>query len=262
MKIWKLSNDYKYRIGVKNFQQDYYLYFDPQFKGEPIEKWGEVQMEIKKGAGKKTDTFDFISGKPIFSIKAVDILSDLLKSHVEILPLKHEPFPIVAVNVLNVVDGIDQEMAEKKLLPNGTFVGYEKYAFIKEMVAGHHIFKIPQQLSTMVFVSDEFKHAVEKNKLKGFAFNELWNSEAENSEQRVAEFEEVPLTLTYGEAMEIVEQGEKAVVNGNDKWQKANNGKVLLGHRMPDGSYKWMEPIYVPIPHLLAKWGIAEKSDI
>ena len=55
---------------------------------------------------------------------------------------------------------------------------FQKYAFkSEEELRGHHIFKIIDEPTRRAFVSDEFKKCVEDNKLTGFIFKLVWDSE-------------------------------------------------------------------------------------
>ena len=47
----------------------------------------------------------------LFLQKAIEVVFDLIKRKVEILPLVHERYECYAVNVLNVLDCIDYENA-------------------------------------------------------------------------------------------------------------------------------------------------------
>jgi acyl-CoA thioesterase len=189
----------------------------------------------------------------------------LINESVEVLPLSHNDFPVAAVNVVNIVDGIDYERAQVRTLSNGTFIGFNKYAFHQEKVIDQHIFKIPEQLSSKVFVSDQLKELVETNRLKGFTFTEVWDSQPPiykpiESYQDDAVISSVE--YSFAEAMNIVDEGQWAIICETYKWQKNKEGKVLLGDKLPDGSYAWMEPVYIPIPMTEMKWRIAYRSDL
>ncbi|WP_348538017.1 imm11 family protein [Paenibacillus sp. CCS19] len=261
--MWELDSGSKVQITTTDFKTDFNGYFDSQFRGNPVEKWKEIEMEIYKGKGVACDSLSFVSGKLIWSKKAIDLLQSVLHGRVEILPLQLEDFPVAAVNVINVVDAIDREQAVEETLKSGTFIGYKSYAFHPERLQDQYIFKIPQQLSTKVFVTDAFKELVESHRLKGFVFREVWTTEHVITPQ-LAVPESVPQSpeYTFAEAMKIVEEGKWAIVSDNYKWQKKASGKVVLGDRLPDGTYAWSVPVYIPIPMLEMKWKLSPRSDI
>ncbi|SDX72209.1 imm11 family protein [Paenibacillus sp. CF384] len=263
MRVWELKTTNKVRINCENFSQIYYKYFDTQFIGAPVKEWGSIVMKITQGNEEVCDAPNFVSGKPIFSQRAVEVLHDIINPFVEVLPVIHELYPVHAINVVNVVDCIDYSNSIKDTLSDGTFTGFSNYAFKKELVENQHMFKIPEKLRGPVFVSDEFRQTVIENKLTGFAFKELWNSElilkpVSNSEHELDEAQVEG--VSFQEAMIIIEGGEKAALNGKVKWQKNKNRVIVLGHLQDDGSYVWIKPVYIPIPHLSAKWLITDKS--
>lgn len=264
MKIWKLGNDNTVQINVTDFEENYDKFFSSQFNGTPIKEWGDIEMEIYKGKGLKADNLYFGPGALIFSLRAVNLLQPLLGSAVEVKSLIHKPYPIAAINVLNVIDCIDHVNALAETLPSGTIIGYEKFAFIEEKLIDQHIFKI-QNFGKTMYVSDEFRECVTENKLKGFRFQELWDSNATN--EPINAIDDLVIAdnegLSYSEAMDLVEKGDVAVINSKyEKWQMNKKGKVVLGHLTKDGIYMWIEPVYVPIPHLSMRWIVTEKSDI
>lgn len=259
MKVWELKSDDKVGIATINRERDYKEYFEPQFLGQPLEKWKEIDMHIYKGKGKVCDSFYFIHGKLIWSKKASDLLSPVIKEAVEVLPINLEDFPVVAINVINVIDAINYDEAVEDRLSNGAFIGFKSYAFHTDRLQGEYIFKIPEQLSTKVFVTDAFKVLVESKKLKGFLFREVWDSEMVLFDPLTIFVEEFQYSddtteYTYEEAMAIVEQGEWAVIHGNNKWQTNDKGELILGERYRNGEFVWIKPIYIPIPHLELKW--------
>ncbi|WP_397376181.1 imm11 family protein [Paenibacillus sp. sptzw28] len=263
MKIWELSTQDKVQITLKHYEEQYYKYFDSQFMGQPVSTWGEIEMMVYKGGGKYCDAPYFVSGKPIFSGKTVETLGDLIRDSAEILPLVHEPFAVYAINVLNVINCIDYSRAEPKKLSSGTLIGFNRFAFHEQLLTGKHIFKIPEMLSTKIFVSDQFKAKVEEHKLTGFAFYEVWNSVASEKQLAVEDWdpEADDYPLTFGEAIKIAELGERAVVSGRYKWQRNKEGILVLGERISDGSVVWMDPVHVPVPHLQMKWNTHPLSE-
>ena len=56
----------------------------------------------------------------------------------------------------------------------------EKYAFFEDKIKGHNIFRIIEQKASRIFVTDKFVQTVKQNKLKGFRFSLVWDSEAED----------------------------------------------------------------------------------
>ncbi|MEF3302238.1 imm11 family protein [Paenibacillus sp. GYB003] len=222
--------------------------------------------------GNPTDCPQFSAGIPVFSEKAITITYDFLKDSAEILPLNHDTMKLFALNVIQVLDAIDYEKAIVRRNSNGRFTGFEKFAFKKSIVQNHHIFKIPEYIGLRVFVSDEFRTRVIESNLTGFKFDEMWDSE-EDIDAKDAARERYNAVLekierekgkeySYKEAISRVETKDIAIACGKFKWQKNKNGKILMGELIEDGTYIWMDLVYVPVTHLELKWHIVEKSDI
>lgn len=185
MKIWELkaSLDERFEtIQLVNFDQDYEKYFKEKFNSIiPLAGiWKDVKVyTLEEGESSDCPQFWGHSATPVFSEKALFATQDFLKDKAEALPLVHSEKKYFAIHVLNAIDAIDYNRAVIRQLSTGLRVGFEKYAFIKEKVEGEHIFRIylDDRIRSMVFVSDEFKEAVESNGLVGFNFIEVWDSE-------------------------------------------------------------------------------------
>lgn len=115
---------------------------------------------------------------PVFSKKALDCLLPLIENNIEILKLDFDGGDFYAINVTKVINAINYEKSKYKTFRDGRrIVLFNKYAFEPEIVIGISIFKIIDEPCRFAFVSDEFKEIVEKNKLKGFEFKLVWDSE-------------------------------------------------------------------------------------
>lgn len=121
-----------------------------------------------------------VTGAYIFSEKAKNVLEELLEKSVEFFLTHYKGEIYYIVNILSIVDAIDYEKAEFRRLSTGLVVGLKKYSFHEERLKGLNIFVTTLNgniQSTEVFVTSEFKKVVEKNKLLGFKFIEVWDSQ-------------------------------------------------------------------------------------
>lgn len=50
----------------------------------------------------------------------------------------------------------------------------EEYAFHRELLDNVFIFKIPEELHTHPYVTEDFKKLIEQNNIKGFKFVPVW----------------------------------------------------------------------------------------
>ena len=186
MKIWKIiSNSNFDQLECEN--EEGQEIFDNAFQGHSvIDKWDPLQMKLLN----EGEPSDLLSEIPlVFTKKAIEVVFDLIKRKVEILPLVHERYECYAINVLNVLDCIDYENADPD-----DFGGFDKFAFITEEIRGEHIFCTLNTkhkygdfpiVSVQTFVSNEFKERVAKSELKGFEFELVWESDEKNDEQKI-----------------------------------------------------------------------------
>lgn len=266
MRVWRwgYESDKFETITFPLMSEVFAQYFDPYFNGLPLnDKWGEVQVETYQKR-KPADCTGIGNNIPIFGERAAQVLDTLLADQAELLPLQHPDKTLYAINVIRVVDALDHERSEIEWLAGRPLAKkIHKYVFKPQALEGCTIFKIPERKSLRVFVTDAFKEAVEANKLKGFSFELLWDSEADGSA-------EVELERKYQEALAAVERSKgeefpfseaerrveagRAVASGKWRLQQAEDGSMQLGNLQADGSYNWIQPLFYPPVLLDLKW--------
>ena len=182
MKIWSLEediNNYEH-ITLAEGNDTNWIDFRDMFQGKRIkENWTPIEVHLieHKGSLKRGDMPYLSPGKPVFTSRAVKILSDLLQGSTEILPIKYELQELFIVNVVNFIDAIDYEKSDIEYMRDGRrIMCVNKFSFIIDNVKNQHIFKIYNQLHGSVFVSDEFRNKVLESELKGFKFIEVWDT--------------------------------------------------------------------------------------
>lgn len=185
MKIWTLNNtddEYDY-IQFNNFDKMYQKrMYEGAFRGRSlIHEWEEEEIIVTERK-KKADAPYCAPDVPVFSRKAINVLTDLMDSSVELLPVIHPrytgDYQLYAVNVTDVRDCIDHSKAERMIFSTGKKGGFAKYAFKVELVKDVHIFKI-KDLPLRPFFSDEFKERALSHELENFHFKEVWDSQRE-----------------------------------------------------------------------------------
>jgi hypothetical protein len=114
---------------------------------------------------------------PIFSVRAVDVLLDLLRPNGELLPLRYARAEYMAYNVTRVIDALDESGSRlTRFKTSGRVQSIQRYSFRREYLEGVSVFKIPQLLKAYVFVTDIFVERATTSHLTGFKFQALWNS--------------------------------------------------------------------------------------
>ncbi len=181
MKIYELesqANKYDYFVIGDDKVVDQML-FDYKFDGNRVaHRWQPVKVKIDEKDERPCDKPTFSYG-PVFSRRALDILGDIIGSNVEILPLIYEKGDYYLINVINLLDCINYEKAQYIPFSSGRPMRFVQYSFKENLVKSVDIFKIVEFPKVTVFVSEKFKEVVTKNKLTGFKFIEVWDSEKE-----------------------------------------------------------------------------------
>jgi hypothetical protein len=135
--------------------------------------WNPIELQyINKR--KKGDCPSLIPHLPVFSEKAINILSDLIKDSVEYLPFVCPgKIKFWGINVLKAVDCIDFDNSQVVRFDSGRIMRFAKYAFKKELLEGVPLFKIPDLLNSCVFIDEMFIDKVTEAGLEGFKFEEV-----------------------------------------------------------------------------------------
>lgn len=243
-----------------------------RLKGTPVKEWHEIVIKDNEfRRGKLIDISGFIGGSPIFSSKAKETFHTLLKNKVEFLPLNHENGETYhLVNVINVLDCIDYETAvvnKEEIMPRVVRAEVIKYQFQYELIKDELMFKIPENSTTRVFVTDEFLRVVEENGLIGIQFEEVWNSDKSeelNKEQQYDKYlalikQQSGEEVTFEEALERMKEG-KAFIHEGSKIQLGKDGQLVIGSLQFTGEYVWITPSFIPPNFLQLRWYEIEVS--
>lgn len=179
MKIWKLDfevDKYDNLLPVKRFTVEEIQSFDGRkmkdtWKPLPVKRAEpEKKLELSDAPG-----FTI----PVFSKKALEILRPLIQDSIEELELQFSEVEYYAINVITILNVIDYDKSEYiKFSDEDRIMLFEKYVFKKsDVLMNYNIFKIVDEPEGDAFVSDYFKQIVEDNKLSGFKFELVWDSD-------------------------------------------------------------------------------------
>jgi hypothetical protein len=253
MKIWRLTVNWGNSIMFVNREN-----VPEDFNGEFIEDWGDVYIKFKNQ--KKFDSIDFGPGKFAFSKKAVEVLKPLINEHVQILPLKHEKLDYYLINVTNLIEGIDFEKSILDTLDNGRILGVDEYVFKENAVKEVPIFKEPYFAGSHIYVSDLFRQTVIENKLTGFEFIELWDSELPRYSELPEPIEwQDPLdseTFTFDMAMKNAKDTGITFRSGKWRLRYNQNEDLEIGEVNKKGETKYHVLVYIPPILLTQNWYI------
>lgn len=184
MKIWRLEIDFEEYKSFQLANQD--TQFLEEFRskvrsGKPQNgNLDNTEVEIVEGeVTSDLSAFWSAIGTMLFSEKAKRCLEGLIDDCVEFIPVKYQSETMYIVNILCILDAIDYDNSTFRKLDTGQVAGVKNYSFVASEIQGFNIFKLilnGRIYSTKIFVTSEFKTMVEKNKLLGFKFVEVWDS--------------------------------------------------------------------------------------
>lgn len=176
-KMWRVNQKYDDLVPVDEYTVEEMQSYDGRSHKD---SWIPKEVKRMQPANKRLlgDLSSYL-GEPVFSFNALEKLSDLIDNDVEVLPLINDEGDFSLINVTSVLNAINYEKASYKTFSDGRIMRFIKYVFNEDVIASCNIFKIVDLPRGYVFVTDNFVNAVKKNKLKGFSFDLVWDSEAE-----------------------------------------------------------------------------------
>jgi hypothetical protein len=150
-----------------------FLFHPDDFEPEAIPNWKAPHVQISKDKRRKRGDFPcFGSLPPVLNARALAALKPLL-AHCDILPLICDEEPLVAINPPILFNALDRsESVAYAWFEDGRFMNMSRPAFRGPRVPEEPLFRLAE-VRNVVFVSEAFREAVEKNKLKGLYFEPL-----------------------------------------------------------------------------------------
>jgi len=153
----------------------------PQFdEGRLIPSWTSLSVKVlrdtKSNRNLPPGDFPHLTvGAPVFSLRAVNVLKDILLENGQIFPLSCSEGEYYIFNVITFIDALDESRSEvMRFESSGRIMRVLKYAFFGDRLTGATIFKIPQFPRSEVYVTDKFRKLVADNRLLGFSFPPIW----------------------------------------------------------------------------------------
>lgn len=269
MKIWKLLSDNK-SMGL-DCVDDCFDTLD-ELCGHPVNNWIKPKLKVCY-KGKFKDYPHLISGIPVFTPESLKLLGDLMVQNVQLLDVEviNTNIEYKLGNVLVLTDVVNYEHCVIHRFPTGRFLEFKKIVFFEERVAEQHIFKVPEESKSYVFVSDQFRERVLNSKLKGFDFIEVWDSEITEEMEQAAQkrYEQFLVDIErnkgpemgWNEAIDTINQG-KAVASGQWKMQNDAQGEMQIARLNIECEYNWLNSPIVPPILLGLRWHETERSVI
>lgn len=151
------------------------FYFRVNFVGASMEaKWAPPPLELLSAKSKVRDFVSGSAGIPVVSSRAKTVLQPLTVDQCEFLPLiEIQGEQYYAINVTNIIDCLDIERSDVRYFTGEPkrIMAIHQFIFDEHKIPGTAvIFKIPDLLTTIPFVTKPFVDAVIANHLTGAAF--------------------------------------------------------------------------------------------
>ena len=178
MRVYILDADVNTYRGIYYTRKDI-VEFNRLFDGRSMRKtWtGTGRFAFIPRYKPKGDTPGLSTHIPVFSVRAVKVLGDLLKGNGEVLPITCDGEDYFIFNVTRVIDALDERESELDLFDDGDIMDIVRYSLLRDKLAGANIFKIPQDVLGRVLVTAPFVARVKKTSLIGFEFRQVWRSD-------------------------------------------------------------------------------------
>jgi hypothetical protein len=187
---------HRVRADVNNYQ--YFMLEDPSigltdlmtFDGTPkVDNWVAPVVYVQKPKLKRGNFPDlWATATLVVDEAALEQLRDLLEMSCELLPLRHEGKLYHVLNVMECVNLIDDQKTQW-LYEKGSGP-IKKYAFHAARLTESPLFKIPETCKSEILTceglkdaDDEFKGRVERLRLRGLIFEEVWSDECPASHE-------------------------------------------------------------------------------
>ncbi len=155
--------------------------------GVPLKEWGNYYFEYSSKEGNIVSDYigNVIRWFIVTDVFVDYVINELNENNYQILPVKlidttktKETMECKVLNILDVIDkALDLENSKYDIyeLDDEKILSVEKFALYKEKILNHDIFRINEDL-IHIFVSEKVKLLIEKYKLKGFQFLEIYVS--------------------------------------------------------------------------------------
>lgn len=180
------DSDQYQNLSLVNEAEDWEALY--QFYGCPIgAAWRPLNVEIlcddeSSDERLPSDTPSLFAGVPTLSRRAAEVLQPMLHDNGELLPLQCDEGDYFIFNVTRIVDALNEANSDVVRFPDGKrILDIRQFVFFPSQLKDVDIFKLPQQMSGGVFVTDGFVRAVREAGLRGFSFDWLWASEQSSS---------------------------------------------------------------------------------
>ena len=182
MAIWQTETSLEYLDLAYDVEDDVRQTLD--YTRGKLSKWKPVNVSYATEVSQDTDErherisdFTNLSGRIICDEVSRSIIYELVKDHVDFLPLLSSTITDRRFYMLHPsteLDCLDNERSEFSRLSSGYIMGIKRHSFKADCVGDVPIFRVPGNPGTRPYVNDIFKQLIEDNNLTGLEFRKVW----------------------------------------------------------------------------------------
>lgn len=144
--------------------------------------WSPPRVHVPEPQLVHGNFYNFSNGFLIIDPPATEILHGLLTVAGELLPLPYHADVYRVLNVTECADCLDHDQTVWSPVSKTEPLQIIRYVFRPGLVPMSPIFKIPEEATTSIFVSEgmteeqfEFREILRREQLKGLTFTEVWS---------------------------------------------------------------------------------------
>lgn len=182
MVIWQTEASIEYLRLANAVERDVRQTLD--YTRGKLSKWQPLYVNYDTDVYDDTDErherisdFATLSGRIICDEVARSMLDELVKDHIDFLPLLSDTITDRRLYILHPItelDCLDSERSEFSRLSSGYIMGIKRHKFKPDCVGDVPIFKLPGNPGTRPYVNDKFKQLIEDYNLTGLEFRKVW----------------------------------------------------------------------------------------
>ncbi len=158
--------------------QDEHDFFTDFHRLQPSADWTPPDAYVvpsdDKSPGRPTDLATWVTGIPLLSSRAAEVLTPLVSSCARLLPVRSPGLTYHLVSVTCMLDALVESESSIFRYPSGGIGDIVRYALNPSALDGKPIFKLSQWPDGAILVTQSFVDTVTKAGLVGFQFKEVW----------------------------------------------------------------------------------------
>ncbi|SFH80401.1 imm11 family protein [Planctomicrobium piriforme] len=161
-------------MGRRDRYDDLRTEYDSKAKEWKTSRLAEIWEPLRVlGRVRPFNDFPCVMDIPAFSVRAVEVLRDILEPNGELLPLDTSVGSYYLFNCMTVADIIDFERSKIDFLNKQTILDIDHLEVYEDRLDGLSIFQM-RKYPNRCLVTDSVARRIREAKLEGFEFQKMW----------------------------------------------------------------------------------------